>query len=260
MGKEPPPDTIELDGAPLFLRRVFKNDFFAVTAVYADERRKVVLKVHRRAAFYFVPLRWLGRLSAARECAALSHAHGIVGVPCLIGRWRDTGLIREFVNGHPLGKGEHVPDDFHTRLRDIVEQIHRRNMAYVDLEKCENVIVGDDGRPYLIDFQIAWHWPARWGGNLWPMRRLRQWFQSGDRYHLLKLQRRTRPDQLTQDQWSASYRRPWYVRVHRVLSYPFLWVRRRVLRRVDPWHRCGERGRIAGGMPEENRDSRFRVS
>ena len=79
-----------------------------------------------------------------------------------------TGIVREYIEGHPLARQERVPDAFHSRLRFQIDQLHARGMAYVDLEKCENVLVGDDGQPYLIDFQISWYLPARWGGELWP--------------------------------------------------------------------------------------------
>lgn len=82
------------------------------------------------------------------------------------------------------------------------------------------------------------------------MRRLRRWLQSGDLYHLTKLQRRTRPDQLSEEQLAASYRKPWYVRLHRTITGPFTWVRRRILDRVDPRRGRGERGRISDEHPE----------
>jgi hypothetical protein len=244
LGRRSLPLQIDVDGQRYVQRRIFKNDFFAVTAMYEGEARKVILKVGRQASFLAMPLGWVGRLLAAREQALLQRLQDIDGVPTFIGRWGPSGIVREYIEGHPLSKGERVPDDFHTRLYSQIEQIHARGMAYVDLEKCENVIVGDDGHPYLIDFQISWYLPARWGGELWPARRLRGWFQAGDRYHLIKLQRRTRPDQLAPDVLASSYRRPWYVRVHRFVSWPFTLVRRRILNRIDPRRRPGERGRV----------------
>ena len=53
-----------------------------------------------------------------------------------------------------MRKGERVPDDFHDRLARLVGEVHARDMAYVDLEKCENVLVGEDGRPYLFDMLL----------------------------------------------------------------------------------------------------------
>ena len=244
LGRRSLPPRIEVQGQAYTLRRVFKNDFFAVTALYEGEGGKVVLKVHRQAGFLFVPLKWLGQLLAARECAAFERLSGIEGIPKLMGRWGPTGVVREYIEGHSLTKGECVADDFHTRLRWTIEAVHEQGMAYVDLEKCENVLVGDDGRPYLFDFQISWYVPPRWGGELWPARKLREWFQNGDRYHLVKLQRRTRPDQLSSQQLADSYRKPWYVRAHRLVARPFTRCRRWVLDRVDPRRRSGERGRI----------------
>lgn len=244
LGRRSLPATIDVGDQRYSHRKTFKNDFFAITALYEGEAGRVLLKVGRQAPFLFVPLRWVGRLLAAREAAALSRLHDVEGVPRMIDRWGATGIVREFIEGSPLQKGERVPDDFHALLRSLIGEIHAREMAYVDLEKCENVLLGEDGKPYLFDFQIAWYVPPRWGGRLWPMRLLRRWFQRGDLYHLVKLQRRTRRDQLSPAQLAASYRKPWYVHVHRWMTWPFLRVRRIILDRIDPRRGRGERGQV----------------
>ncbi len=247
-GRELPP-RIEVHGRAYDRRRVFKNDFFAITALYEGDAGRVLLKVQRQAPFLFLPMMWIGRLLRARECTAFERLDDVAGVPKLITRWGSTGLVREYVEGHPLARRERVPNDFHDRLRMLIGTIHKRGMAYVDLEKCENVLVGEDGRPYLFDFQISWYLPRRWGGELWPVRRLRSWLQAGDLYHLIKLQRRTRPDQLSPKSLADSYRRPWYMRVYRFATWPFTWCRRRVLNRVDPRRKVGERGRVTDDKP-----------
>lgn len=243
-GKSLPPE-IEIHGHRYQRSQVFKDDFFAVTALYEGEVGKVILKIHRRAKFLLLPATWLGRWLVQRELTSFERLQDVEGIPKVIGRWEKTGLVRGYVEGHPLMRGEHVPDDFHPRLRSLIDAIHERGMAYVDLEKSENVIVGDDGRPHLIDFQIAWFLPKGWGGELWPARRFRSWLQAGDLYHLRKLHRRTRPDQLTCEELAATYRRPWYVRVHRVVTYPFTWCRRQVLDRIAPRRGDEERGRVS---------------
>ena len=232
LGRQTLPAQIEVQGRVYTRRHVFKSDFFAVTSMYEGEAGKVILKIHRQASFLLVPLEWVGRLLVAREQAAFEQLQDLEGVPRLVGRWGSTGLVRDYIEGHPLAKGERVSDDFHARLRSLIEAIHRRGMAYVDLEKCDNVLVGDDGRPHLFDFQISWYVPAKWGGELWPARKLRRWLQAGDRYHLVKLQRRTRPDQLSPEALSASYKRPWYLHAHRFIGRPFTRCRRWVLDRV----------------------------
>jgi len=245
LGRHDPPAEFEFLGKQYVLRRVFKHDFFAATALYEGAGEKVILKIGRRASLAFLPLRWIGRLLARHEAAALGACRGIVGVPRLLGQWRSTGLVREYIEGRPLTRGMRVPDAFHSQLREIVKEIHGRGMAYVDLEKAENVLVGDDGRPYLIDFQIAWYVPRRWGGGLWPARAVCRRLQSGDLYHLKKLVRRTRPDLLTDRERAATYRKPWYVHVHAWFTSPLRRLRRRILNRLDPRRMPGERGRVA---------------
>ena len=245
LGRRALPSEIEVGGRRYVQRRVFKNDFFAATALYEGQGEKVILKVGRQASFMALPLGWIGRLLAARERAAMERLHGLEGIPRLIGGWGPAGIVREYIEGCPLSEAEYVPDDFFQHLTTLIEAIHHREMAYADLEKPENVLVGEDGYPYLFDFQTSWNLPARWGGNLWAARVLRQWLQAGDRYHLLKLQRRTRPDQLSAEAKAASYRRPWYHRGHALLTRPFTRLRRRVLGWVDPQRKEGERGRVS---------------
>lgn len=244
LGRRELPETLDVRGRCYAHKKTFKNDFFAVTAMYSDDQNSVILKVHRQVSFLLLPMRWVGRLLVARECACFEILQDVQGVPRLIQRWGTTGVIREFVPGKPLTKGEPVPDDFFDRLGTLVETMHCRGLAYVDLEKCENVLVSDRGTPFLFDFQIAWCLPKRWGGELWPARVLRGWLQTGDKYHLLKLQRRTRPDQLTAEQIARSYRRPWYLRVHSWITRPFTLVRRAILDRIDPKRDGMERGRV----------------
>lgn len=74
----------------------------------------------------------------------------------------------------------------------------------------------------------------------WLLRRL----QEADRYHVRKLQRRCRPDQLSPPELEASYAKPWLVRLHGRSIRPLQWLRRRLLDRIDPAPRQGERGAV----------------
>jgi hypothetical protein len=244
LGKEPPPEVIELDAERYRLERIFKHDFFAYTALYAGERRRIVLKIGRRASLCGLPLGWIGRLHSWHESAVFHEVHDLEIVPRFTGRWQKHGLTHEFIAGHPLEKGERVADDFFPRLAAGLEEIHRRGLAYVDLEKCENVLVGDDGRPYLFDFQISWRWPFAVGRGRWPVTWIASRFQAGDRYHLTKLKLRTRPDLFTPEELQAARRKPFLVRMHGGLTRPLTLLRRFVLARVDPARKGVERGRV----------------
>src|SRR5205814_1206669 len=91
------------------------------------------------------------------------------------------------------------------------------------------ILMGNDGHPYLIDFQISWQLDSRRGGRLALFRWLLRLLQSADRYHLLKHWRRARPDQLTAEQVAQSYRAPPWIAWHRMVFRPLTLMRRWVL-------------------------------
>lgn len=129
--------------------------------------------VRRVACGGQIPLsRVVARLCAARERRALLHlarAGGLDGVP----RWiddvelarapslgrgvpaaRDVGL-RSWIEGAPLSQAEQLPRDFFDRLDELVQALHARGVCHNDLHKEQNVLVARDGRPALLDFQLA---------------------------------------------------------------------------------------------------------
>jgi len=249
LGRRDPPARIEAGGHRYELIEVFKHDFFAATARYAGPAGHVVLKIGRQADILGLPAEWIGRLLSRHEARICRLLGGLPGIPDLIGLWGRTGLVHAYVEGHPLRRGAAVPDDFFEQLERLIRSIHDREAAYVDLEKPENVLLGDDGRPHLIDFQISYHWPARWGGRTLLARWIRGILQRSDLYHVGKLHRRLRPDQLSAEQMAASYAAPLNIRLHRILMRPLTRLRRRVLARIDPRKRSGERGRVEPGDP-----------
>ncbi|NLX14759.1 MAG: hypothetical protein GXY44_14065 [Phycisphaerales bacterium] len=218
--------------------RTYKHDFFAATGLYAGPSGKVILKLGRLVGLLGLPMSWLGRYLADRECAVYRSVADVPGVPRYLGRWGETGFVHQFVEGHPLQRNESVVDEFFPELDRLLGELHTRNVAYADLEKRENILVGDDGRPWLIDFQISWHWPpsGRQGGQRvvpdelgkFILLRLRQ----ADRYHLLKHWRRHRADQLTVAQLEASYRRGFFVELHRRVTRPLTLLRRAALKKL----------------------------
>src|SRR6185295_15141631 len=97
-----------------------------------------------------------------------------------------------------LSKQHPVPDGFFAQLQALILELHRRGIAYVDTNKPENILLGDDGRPHLIDFQISWdlHDFGNWWLNRWWLHRL----QREDFYHILKHKLRLRPDEMTPEE------------------------------------------------------------
>jgi hypothetical protein len=220
LGRAQPPATFYLNGNCYTHRKTFKHDFFAATALYDGPAGPVVLKIGHLAPLLGLPCSWIGRFLAQHEAQLYGLLRGTKGVPHFVGRWGPTGIVHEFIAGAPLSKDTPIHDGFFPALARLIEAIHLRKCAYVDLEKRENILYGEDGQPYLIDFQISLRLPAG---------RLLRLLQASDRYHLLKHWRRLRPDQLTSEQTAEAQRPPPWIAWHRLVFRPVTRVRRQVL-------------------------------
>ena len=235
LGKDDPPLEIELDGHPYRRVDILKHDSWAATALYEGERGKVVAKFNRRQSIFGLPMRWLGRLLAAREVRILQLLADLSNVPYYSGELTVGGaaqphaVAHDYVEGHPFERGERVNDIFFSKLQELIKDIHARDLAYVDLSKRENIIVGDDGQPYLVDFQISFILPDWWPGNSWPIRKLLDLAQGVDDYLVLKHLHNSRPDLLTAEQQTIVKQPPWLIRTLRTFGDPIRSLRRRLL-------------------------------
>jgi hypothetical protein len=231
LGKAALPAELTIGTEVFRLLRTIKHDFFAATAFYRnDTGRLVVLKMSRSADFAGFPLGWLGRWLCRREVRFYARLSDLPNVPCVLGLVGRNGFVHDYVFGRPLQKGKPVPDGFFTQLTELLEELHRRDIAYVDTNKPENILLGDDGRPHLIDFQISWdlHELGNWWLNRWWLRRL----QREDFYHILKHKSRLRADELTPDEQARAEHRSPLIRLHRFLTKPYFKFRRRTFQRL----------------------------
>jgi len=232
LGSEELPALISANGRSYRHLRTFKHDFFAATGLYEGPAGRVVLKMSRGAPASGLPLGLVGGFLARHEADMLRLAGSVGGVPRLVGRWGVTGIVREYIEGRSLARTDVPNEEFFPNLERILRGLHALGAAVVDLEKPENVLLGEDGRPYLIDFQIAWHLPVNRGGATWAARWFLRVLQESDRYHLLKLWRRLRPDQLSAEEYARSARAPFWIRWHRAVFGPLTRLRREILVRL----------------------------
>lgn len=224
------PTGVQCNGATFQLVETFKHDFFAATGLYNGPEGLAVLKVGRTNHVFSLPMKWIGRLLTRREVRLYRHAHDLPGVPLLIGTVGDTGFLHAYVPGHPLQRREAVSDTFFDELLGMLRTLHSRHIAYVDLNKRQNILVGSDGRPHLIDFQIGLHLPPTGWRAFWPVQWFLRRFQQADIYHALKHKRRLRPDLLTEAESRLVSRLSIWIRLHRWVARPLTHLRRRVLR------------------------------
>lgn len=227
LGRQDPPLEIQVDGETYRRQEIFKHDSWAATAKYQGPRAMLVCKFNRQESIFGVPMDWLGRWLAWREGNALKRLAGLPGIPPVCGKVYAKGralphaVAHVYVEGHPLARDERVRQDFFPTLKHTLEQMHQRGIAYVDLHKRENILVGEDGSPHLIDFQVHWNVQA----GLPFSRALFQLLCHSDNYHLDKhlLHHQGLTTKLLKDH------RPWWIRLHRRIGKPLRELRRKLL-------------------------------
>src|SRR5687767_14558322 len=231
LGKAGLPLQFTLEGKSYRLTLPVKHDFFAATGFYEDgDGRRVVLKMSRTEEFAGVPLEWLGRVLCRREMRFYNKLSDLPNVPPVLGTVGTTGFVHAFVEGRPLSKDRPVPDGFFDQLAALLDALHARGIAYVDTNKPENILLGDDGRPHLIDFQISYDVEELYNTalNRWFL----GWLHRADVYHLLKHKKRLRPDEMTPEETRRAERKGWLIRTHRFVTKPYFLLRRTTFKRL----------------------------
>lgn len=114
------------------------------------------------------------------------------------------------MEGHTLHEGAEealtLPEDFFAKLRAVLARLHERRIVFLDLNKSGNIILGDDGKPYLIDFPVAACIKPRSGlVGLWSDRLLAGLIRE-DIYHLHKHKRHFQPHLMTPDDFVLATR------------------------------------------------------
>jgi RIO-like serine/threonine protein kinase len=166
-------------------------------------------------------MKWMGKYLCRREMRFYRKLADVPNVPGLVGTVGQTGFVHEYVQGRPLAAGKTVPDGFFALCQQLLAELHRRGIAYVDTNKPENILLGDDGRPHLIDFQISWD-------SRFFLRRM----QREDVYHILKHKKKLRRDELTPEELERVLRKSFFIRLHRIVFKPYFVIRRRLFRRL----------------------------
>ncbi len=226
LGEEDLPRRIVVAGKTYRHCKTLKHDFVGAVGLYECEGDRVVLKSYRRAPLFGMPTAWAGRLMAAHEAAVMRQVQGVEGVPCLRARLDRTSIVRDYVPGEPLTRRTEVGPQFFAEFFDLLGKVHGRGVAYVDLEKAANVLLADDGHPYLIDFQAAFFVPDRFLGRTRLVCAIRRLLQEVDLYHARKHRRRLMGEHLSEEEIARSRRKPWLVAAANALDAPFKKLRR----------------------------------
>ena len=175
-----------------------KADSFGRFALMRDARGVFVRRDLSASPWW---LRFPAWRLARREARAIGQLDGLEATPQLLG-WDGVRLDRSYLEGAAMYQKPPRGDLTYVRAaRRLLQQVHRRGIAHNDLAKEANWLVLADGRPAVIDFQLAvrGHPRSRW------MRLLAR----EDLRHLLKHKRTYCPESLTPVERRVLKRHSW---------------------------------------------------
>lgn len=102
--------------------------------------------------------RWIGAIGISHEAHALQALQGVDGVPRYLGRPDRCCVAMSFVPGRRARKADPKMKDneaFVRQLEQLVARMHARGVVHLDLKHRSNLLVSEQGRPVVLDFESA---------------------------------------------------------------------------------------------------------
>jgi serine/threonine protein kinase len=102
----------------------------------------------------------------------------------------------EFIPGRSILRGESLPSSFFPELGRVLDEVHGKGVVHLDLRHKGNILVTDEGDPFLIDFNSSFAFKEKGflRRYLFPLLR---WVDYGG---LLKLKKRISPSAMTPEE------------------------------------------------------------
>ncbi len=153
-----------------------------------------MVKDVRRRNFFF---RWtIGAWLIHKEWKIYCLLKGLKGIPQPIERIDRFAFAMEYVSGRAINRNEALSASYFSELMQILRDIHSRGVVHLDLRHKGNILINNDGKPVLIDFNSSFSFNQRgiFRRLLFP---LLQWVDYGG---LLKLKERASPSSMTPEE------------------------------------------------------------
>lgn len=159
------------------------------------EDKKIIVKDFKKSDFLFRVI--VGPILIRREFGALRNLLGVTGIPELVCKMDRFALAMEHISGTSL---EHIEsgvltEDFYQNLHKVIDDMHSRGIAHCDLRSRGNVMLGDDGMPYVVDFAAC----VYRGRGINPfIKWLFNQFVLADNNAILRIKQRISPELMTE--------------------------------------------------------------
>jgi serine/threonine protein kinase len=176
----------------------------AIWGVQEGGLRAVVKDFSRNRTLY---RNTVGRFLIRRERKAYERLRGVEGVPAYYRIIDGLALVTERIpgtNAEDYGRDRILSREFFTELEALVSKVHRRGIAHCDLKRTPNILIGDGGRPYLVDWGAS---ISRSEFRFGLLARIYRRFEADDTMAVIKLKLKHRPAEVTPDERDRYLRR-----------------------------------------------------
>ena len=192
--------TIKLSDIPQYRREVLREPSSTRPALYViqeDDVRAVVKDFSPNRCLY---RNIIGRFLVWRESKAFGRLKDLKGIPRFFRSIEGIALIMEEIQGQnieELEKETRLPKEFFVELRRLVERIHERGLAHCDLKRAPNILLGYDGKPYIVDWSAS---IFETEFRIFPLNLLYRRFLLDDFNAITKIQLRHCPENVTSEE------------------------------------------------------------
>lgn len=149
----------------------------------------------------------IGRFLVWREAKAYRRLRGLKGIPVLYRVLDGLALVMERIPGESLEDLESrrkLPKSFFDELEQIVEDAHARGVAHCDLKRAPNMLLGIDGKPYVVDWSAA---VCRSELPFFPLNLIYRRLVWDDLQAITKMQLRHCPEEISTERFIDYHRR-----------------------------------------------------
>ncbi len=141
-----------------------------------------------------------GRFLIWREKKAYERLKGVSGVPACFGSIGGTALIIEEIQGRDIGSievGKTLDEKFYRDLKELIDRLHDHGIAHCDLKRAPNIMIGNDGNPYIIDWAAS---ISKSGFRFFPLNLIYKRFIKDDLNAITKIKLRFLPESVTPEE------------------------------------------------------------
>jgi serine/threonine protein kinase len=192
--------SIKISDIPRYRRKILREPSNTRPALYVIQKNEVKAVVKDFSPNGSLYRNIFGRLLVWRESKAYRRLTDLKGVPRYFRSIDGIALILEEIPGkniEDVEKDQRLPKEFFEELRKLVERVHERGLAHCDLKRAPNILLGYDGKPYIVDWSAS---ISKTECRIFPLNLLYRRFLLDDFNAITKIQLRHCPENVTPEE------------------------------------------------------------